>query len=260
MAKIFCYFIKNNVADMIGYLSTHDSIIAALVDGYDTEDVALSCGQMLRECIKVPTLHEILLVGKDGAISKPMRDLFEKYVQVPAFEVSVDAFETLTMLLTSNKALVLSIFNPDIKTNGNFLRYSELFDLYNKKLVLSENYVLKRQSLKLLSEFLLDRENFRIMMQYISDKSNLKIIMTVLRHKLPNIQYEAFHVFKVFVANPEKPDDIANILAANKGKLISFLDSFPHYNDDEQFIEEKQMLVDTLNRLPDLTPTPSGGS
>jgi hypothetical protein len=61
----------------------------------------------------------------------------------------------------------------------------------------SENYVLKRQSLKLLSEFLLDRENFRVMMRYISDKANMKTIMMMLRHKQPNIQFEAFHVFKV---------------------------------------------------------------
>lgn len=66
----------------------------------------------------------------------------------------------------------------------------------------SDNYVLKRQSLKLLSEFLLDRANFRLMMRFISDRGNLRTIMMMLRHKQPNIQFEAFHVFKVFVANP----------------------------------------------------------
>ena len=90
----------------------------------------------------------------------------------------------------------------------------------------SDNYVLKRQSLKLLSEFLLERENFRIMMRYIGDKNNLKTIMMMLRHKQANIQFEAFHVFKVFVANPEKPPEIIEILSANKGKLVAFLQAF----------------------------------
>jgi len=56
---------------------------------------------------------------------------------------------------------------------------------------------LQRQSLKLLSELLLDRDNFAIMMRYIVDRSNLRIIMGLLRHNQPNIQFEAFHVFKV---------------------------------------------------------------
>jgi hypothetical protein len=96
--------------------------------------------------------------------------------------------------------------------------------------------------------------NFAVMMRYISDKSTLKVIMQMLRHRQSNIQFEAFHVFKVFVANPEKPADIAEILAANKSKLIAFLQNFQNDKEDEQFAEEKAMLVDTLARLPDVTP------
>ena len=90
----------------------------------------------------------------------------------------------------------------------------------------SENYVLKRQSLRLLGEFLLDRDNFAIMMHYIADRNNLKVVMGILRHRQPNIQFEAFHVFKVFVANPAKPPEITIILATNKKKLIKFLEAF----------------------------------
>jgi calcium binding protein 39 len=113
--------------------------------------------------------------------------------------------------------------------------------------------VLKRQSLKLLSEFLLERENFKIMMRYISDKVNLKAIMIILRSPQANIQFEAFHVFKVFVANPSKPADIVDILLLNKTRLVAFLQGFQNDKDDDQFTAEKQMLVDTLTRLE---PTP----
>jgi hypothetical protein len=62
---------------------------------------------------------------------------------------------------------------------------------------MSGNYVNKRQSLKLLGEILLDRTNFNVMTRYIANESNLKMMMNLLRDKSKNIQFEAFHVFKV---------------------------------------------------------------
>lgn len=112
----------------------------------------------------------------------------------------------------------------------------------------------RRQSLKLLGEILLDRSNFDIMMKYIgyvrahgsclagwygathmvtlsllslnSEKENLKMMMNLLRDTSANIQFEAFHVFKVFVANPKKPDAISQILLNNRDKLVAYLKNF----------------------------------
>lgn len=64
------------------------------------------------------------------------------------------------------------------------------------------------------------------MMRYISDKGNLKLIMTLLRTDSPALQYEAFHVFKVFVANPRKTEKVARLLCANRDKLVQFLNNF----------------------------------
>ena len=58
----------------------------------------------------------------------------------------------------------------------------------------------KRQSLKLLGEILLDRANFNVMTRYISNEANLKMMMNLLRDKSKNIQFEAFHVFKVRIS------------------------------------------------------------
>lgn len=74
--------------------------------------------------------------------------------------------------------------------------YDRFFTAYTT-LVLSSNYVTKRQSLKLLGEILLDRTNFNVMTKYISNEANLKMMMNLLRDKSKNIQFEAFHVFKV---------------------------------------------------------------
>tara|TARA_R110002050_G_scaffold32335_1_gene83299 strand:+ start:205 stop:447 length:243 start_codon:yes stop_codon:yes gene_type:complete len=67
------------------------------------------------------------------------------------------------------------------------------------------------------------------MTKYISDAENLKLMMRMLKDKSKSIQFEAFHVFKVFVANPNKAEPILTILIKNKEKLISFLNNF--HND-----------------------------
>ena len=68
--------------------------------------------------------------------------------------------------------------------------------------------------------------NFDIMLEYVGNVKNLVLIMTALRTPQASIQYEAFHVFKVFVANPEKTKDVNTILTQNSEKLIDFLSHF----------------------------------
>jgi calcium binding protein 39 len=121
--------------------------------------------------------------------------------------------------------------------------------IHYEKLLKSDNFVTRWRSLKLLADLLLDRCNFSLMMRYIASKDNLKTIMNMLRDKSPNIQFEAFHVFKVFVANPSKPADIALVLYKNKDKLITFLNNFYSDKEDAQFNEEKCLLIETLSHL-----------
>lgn len=52
------------------------------------------------------------------------------------------------------------------------------------------------------------------------------MMMNLLRDTSANIQFEAFHVFKVFVANPKKPEAICQILINNRDKLIAYLRNF----------------------------------
>jgi len=99
---------------------------------------------------------------------------------------------------------------------------------------------------------------------YISNPDNLKLMMNLLRDSSRNVQFEAFHVFKVrgqgareaggarrrtnhwvargpharptcaaggqvFVANPNKAKPIVDILIKNREKLVTFLSGF--HND-----------------------------
>jgi hypothetical protein len=52
------------------------------------------------------------------------------------------------------------------------------------------------------------------------------IFVFLFPDKYKIIQFESFHVFKVFVANPKKPQQIIDILIKNKKKLITFLTNF----------------------------------
>lgn len=73
--------------------------------------------------------------------------------------------------------------------------------------------------------------------------------MNQLRDESQNIQFEAFHVFKIFVAYPNKPTEISSVLYRNKTKLLSYLESFCTDSEDVQFQDERRLLIETLCTL-----------
>lgn len=78
-------------------------------------------------------------------------------------------------------------------TQEIIMRWTSLICLFLLLLSYSSKWSLPQ----LLGELLLDRHNFTVMTRYISKPENLKLMMNLLRDKSPNIQFEAFHVFKV---------------------------------------------------------------
>merc|ERR1719419_487857 len=116
-------------------------------------------------------------------------------------------------------------------------------------MIFSDNYVTRRQSLKLLGEILLEKKNFRIMMRYIHDRENLKLIMTMLIDSSKAIQFEAFNVFKIFVANPKQPYSVKLVLWNNKERLIEYLRTFQQKREDYQFMYEKEAIIEYLTEL-----------
>ncbi|XP_032150512.1 calcium-binding protein 39-like isoform X2 [Sapajus apella] len=200
----------------VEYISAHPHILFMLLKGYEAPQIALRCGIMLRECIRHEPLAKIIL------FSNQFRDFF-KYVELSTFDIASDAFATFKDLLTRHKVLVADFLEQNYDT--------------------------------LLGELILDRHNFAIMTKYISKPENLKLMMNLLRDKSPNIQFEAFHVFKVFVASPHKTQPIVEILLKNQPKLIEFLSSFQkERTDDEQFADEKNYLIKQIRDLKKTAP------
>ncbi|PIK36943.1 putative calcium-binding protein 39-like [Apostichopus japonicus] len=205
----------------------------SIIHRYDDFDIALNCGLMLRESIRHEPLAKVVLHSEHFY-------RFFKYVEMSTFDIASDAFSTFKELLTRHKIMCAEFLEKN---------YDEVFKNY-EGLLNSTNYVTRRQSLKLLGELLLDRHNFSTMTRYISNPENLKLMMTLLRDKSRNIQFEAFHVFKVFVANPNKSQATLDILLKNKDKLVEFLLQFhTDRTEDDQFNDEKNYLIRQIREL-----------
>ena len=102
---------------------------------------------------------------------------------------------------------------------------------------------------QLLGELLLTPGNVEVMMRYIGDVEHLMLIMMLLRDTSRSIQFEAFHIFKVFVANPSKPPQVIEILRKNADRLLRFLSDFQTDREDEEFANEKAVLCRVLKEL-----------
>jgi len=241
VALIFNNILRRQIgtrSPTVEYMCTKPDILYTLIKGYEVADVALHCGTMLRECSRHEPLTRIIL-------NSVLFYNFFRYVEVSTFDIASDAFSTFKELLTKHKTLSAEFLENN---------YDRVFTEY-ESLLNSDNYVTRRQSLKLLGELLLDRHNFVVMKKYISNPENLKLMMTMLKEKSRNIQFEAFHVFKVFVANPEKPKPILEILLRNREKLVDFLNRFhTDRTEDEQFNEEKAYLI---KQIRELQPSPA---
>ncbi|KAK8817103.1 hypothetical protein WA556_003000 [Blastocystis sp. ATCC 50177/Nand II] len=216
-AQVFCTLLSRDhykFASQYMISQEGEDILMCLVNGCGDPNLTATCGTMLRQCIAVRCIHQLLF-------SKPslIEPLFTSYAFDSNFDVSSDALQSIHDLLTKNKQLVSVALNPKLPL------YSQVFGWY-RNLICSDQYIIMRIVIKMLAEFLLDKINFDIMLDFVSSAENLKLFMTLLCSKYPTIQFEAFNVFKIFVANPDKSDDVKTILCLNRHELLQFLPSF----------------------------------
>ncbi|KIH91454.1 calcium binding protein 39 [Sporothrix brasiliensis 5110] len=247
----------------VDFVSNHaPSVLIALCRGYDHKESATTAGSILREVLKHEAAAAVVLYddadddpnsgSSAGGVSKIAFNRvqsgrgifwqFFKWIDTSSFEVAADAFNTLRELLTRHKELVPRYLS---------INFDLFFSRYNTTLVQSHSYVTKRQSIKLLGEVLLDRSNYTVMTRYVDSGEHLKICMNLLRDDRKMVQYEGFHVFKVFVANPHKSVAVQKILIMNRDKLLTFLSHFlEERTEDEQFIDEREFLIKQIRNMP----------
>ncbi|KAI9860805.1 MAG: hypothetical protein M1824_002840 [Vezdaea acicularis] len=262
---IFSYTLRHNPtqtqegepsAGLTYVVKKRPETIIELCMQYEHADKGMLAGGVLRELLKVEPVAEIILMdepGLGGRLGGWNHDVprtgkgvfwrFFEWIDESSFEVSADAFSTFREILTRHKHLV-----------GTFLttNFDRFFHHYNNTLLQSKSYVTKRQSIKLLGELLLDRSNYAVMTTYVDKGDNLKICMKLLKDNRRMVQYEGFHVFKVFVANPHKSLAVQKILITNRTRLLAFLPGFlDERTDDEQFLDERAFLIRQIENLPE---------
>ncbi|XP_024401646.1 putative MO25-like protein At5g47540 [Physcomitrium patens] len=216
------------------YLDRNKDLLDLLVAGYDKPDMALHYGTMLRECIRHQSIARYVLDSQQHLCK------FFQYIELPNFEVASDAVVTFKELLTRHKSTVADYLSKN---------YDWFFNEFNTKLLTSPNYITRRQMVKLLGDILLDRSNVNVMMRYVSSMENMRILMNLLKDSSKSIQIEAFHVFKVFVANENKPPEIVNILVVNRSKFLRFFSDFKSEKEDPQFDQDKAQVVKEIASL-----------
>lgn len=238
----------------------YDRFAVAIVEGLDTTkhgktDVALHCGSMYRSFLRHPSLYRGLISTTERA-QYYVFPFLDTYVHLPNFDVSSDALECLKLVLTGGGDSVPAASQPAMaEMAAEFLTrdYEQLWDeRFNPKLLSdSASYMTRRVSLQILSTVLLTRSNYNVMVRFVACKRNLILVMKLLRDTSPHITLDAFHVFKVFVANPNKPPEINQILKQNQVKLCAYLANLHREKaeNDPQFRGERDLIVATIEAL-----------
>ncbi|GJN08933.1 hypothetical protein PR202_ga26894 [Eleusine coracana subsp. coracana] len=223
------------------YIEANLDLLDVLIAGYDNVNVAIHYNTILRDCIR----HQVAARYVLG--SQHVKKFFH-YIQYPDFNMSSDFFKTFKELATRHKSTASVFFSEN---------YDWFFAEFNSKLLSSSNYIIRRQAIQLLGDILLERSNAEVMVRYVSTKEHLMILMNLLREQSKAVQVEAFHVFKLFVANKKKPPEIAGILRANRKKLLRFLGDFTldkvYYPcldaEDQKFETDKAKVVSDILAL-----------
>lgn len=226
-----------------------DRFLTIIVEGHKSTDSVLHYGSMFRSCLRHPSLYEQLVASRDRT-QRYIYPFLDSFVQNPNFEISSDAMESVRAFMGANNP------PPEIAPlSAAFLKRDYepiLMERFNGKLLAgSAGYMNNRVALQILSSVLLMRSNYSIMIQYVATRENLILVMKLLRDTSPHITLDAFHVFKVFVANPNKPDDVTKILRDNKVKLCAYLKTLHVEKEDAdtQFRDEKVLIISTIEAL-----------
>jgi len=273
VAAVFNYLLvcglEGNDADLYkqimegfrAYVNSHyERLMTIIVGGHDTSshgasDIGLHFGTMYRSCLRHSVLYREL-VGTTERAQQFVFPFLDSYVHVPNFDISSDAMESLRLVFLGGGDRVAEEESPVMgEIAAEFLSrdYEAVWDeRFNPKLLSdSANYMTRRVALQILSTVLLTRSNYNIMVKYVASRANLILVMHLLRDRSPHISLDAFHVFKVFVANPSKPPDIVRILKDNQVKLCRYLTTLHQEQEaqDTQFRDEKALIIESIENL-----------
>jgi len=225
---------------VIEHITAHPRLLQILVRGcleppaLDQFKYTLHFNVLLKACMRHSIIVDFLL--REGFLSQIMGGL-----ESSSFEVTSEAFAILTEVLLDNRDVSPPYVNE---------HFEEFFGQYHA-ILRKNDYVTVRRLLKLLGDLLYEPEYMTVMIRYVSKVEFLQLQMTLLKDKSKSIQFEAFNIFKIFVANPRKTPKVHQILYQNRDKLVKLLQnlSWTTREDDEVFLKDRHTTVEKLKTL-----------
>jgi calcium binding protein 39 len=211
-----------------------EDVVALLLEGYRDPDLAVHTGLCLRELAKHRSIVEAFF-GRRDLLQQACR-----YGAAANVDVATDAFATLREFLVGSHKKVAAKFAVE--------HFENFFSCFHTLLTSSEYFTL-RLTLRLLSEILVDKAYLDSMLLYVGNVEYLKIHMDFLRNKSKAIRQDAFHIFKVFAANPRKPPKVEHILVQNRERLVALLTTGLVDEDDESFEADKHAVLTKIAAL-----------
>ncbi|KAL5721359.1 hypothetical protein ACHQM5_005012 [Ranunculus cassubicifolius] len=216
------------------YFERNIDLVDVMILGYENNECALHYGRMLRESFKYQNVVKYVLGN-----SKHMNKFFE-FLEIGNFAVSSDVWYAFTELMTRHKSTVLEFLSKN---------YDCFFAEYKSKLLESSVSITRRRAVKLLGDILVVKSNSVIRRRYVSLLDNLKTVMNLLHDTSAKTQMEAFRVFKLFVDNEDKPEEIVNVLSWNKQGIVRLCEDLKVDKPYDQFEEDKARVVKDIQGL-----------
>lgn len=235
--RLFHQFLQAGSVAVTNYVCSHREVLQILLDGCGNSEVALHCHMFIRSCARFPDLVVCML---DAGYATRLLELAQHQI----FDIASDAFSSLRELLLAHRQLAAAYLEENFKT---------FFAPYNK-LLESADYVTKRQALRLLGEILLERHHKRVRCLYVGEGQFLQVQMNLLRDNSRAIQMDAFHVFKLFAACPNKSPRVHQILLKNRERLVRLLELLVK-DDDEEFLQDQSSVIEALWMLEGYSPS-----
>jgi calcium binding protein 39 len=227
---------------MVEYLATHTAAIDSLLAIYGNSNSGgaadVTIGVMLRDATRYQKIVQYILDTE--SVFKLFPILTSKN-----FDVSADAFQTLKEVLINHKESSA----PWLSANFDkfFTPYMKLMGRENGGKV---DYVLARQCLSVLASVLRDRKFAQTMLQFVGREEYLKDILVLLSNPSKVVQFEAFHIFKIFAANPNKPPKVAKLLVQNVDRITKILNSIEQDRlDDQEYKQDKNAVITKISAI-----------
>jgi len=150
------------------------------------------------------------------------------------------SFDYLRYLLEYNKTYFSSLLQ---------VCPQQFFQLF-LRLIRSDDPNLVARSTKLLGQLLLDERNVHVSKMFVGDVENLQTIVTLLHSQNKQINVEAFHIFKIFAANPNKTIGVNKYLSSHAAEIKYQVDCvIVNREQDKATIAEKRLILRVLSTL-----------